>query len=48
MVGSEKISFVNAMQKHVRRENILSRNNVTSRTKVDNGAIKQWIALSKQ
>lgn len=46
MVGSE-ISFVNAMQKHVRRENILSRNNVTGRTKVDNGAIKQWIALSK-
>ena len=46
MVGSE-ISFVNSMQKHVRRENILSRNNVTGRTKVDNGAIKQWIALSK-
>jgi len=46
MVGSE-ISFVNTMQKHVRRENILSRNNVTGRTRVDNGAIKQWIALSK-
>lgn len=46
MVGSE-ITFVNSMQKHVRRENILSRNNVTGRTKVDNGAIKQWIALSK-
>ncbi len=46
MVGSE-IQFVNSMQRHVRRENILSRNNVTGRTKVDNGAIKQWIALSK-
>ena len=31
MVGSE-INFVNSMQKHVRRENILSRNNVTGRT----------------
>jgi len=46
MVGSE-INFVNSMQKHVRREQILSRNNVTGRTKVDNAAIKQWIALSK-
>jgi len=46
MIGSE-ISFVNSMQRHVRREQILSRNNVTGRTKVDNGAIKQWIALSK-
>tara|TARA_B110000879_G_C11176843_1_gene516402 strand:+ start:2559 stop:3167 length:609 start_codon:yes stop_codon:yes gene_type:complete len=46
MIGSE-ISFVNSMQKHVRRENILSRNNVTGRTKVDNGSIKQWISLSK-
>ncbi len=46
MIGSE-IQFVNSMQRHVRRENILSRNNVTGRTKVDNGAIKQWIALSK-
>ena len=41
------IFFVNSMQKHVRREQILSRNNVTGRTKVDNAAIKQWIALSK-
>lgn len=46
MVGSE-ITFVNSMQKHMRREQILSRNNVTGRTKVDNGSIKQWIALSK-
>ena len=46
MIGGE-INFVNTMQKHVRRENILSRNNVTGRTRVDNGAIKQWIALSK-
>lgn len=46
MVGSE-ISFVNSMQRHVRKEQILSRNNVTGRTRVDNGAIKQWIALSK-
>lgn len=46
MIGSE-ITFVNSMQKHVRRENILSRNNVTGRTRVDNGSIKQWIALSK-
>ena len=46
IVGSE-ISFVNTMQKHVRRESILSRNNVTGRTKVDNNSVKQWIALSK-
>ena len=46
MVGSE-ISFVNSMQRHVRKEQILTRNNVTGRTKVDNDAIKQWIALSK-
>ena len=46
ILGSE-INFVNSMQKHVRREQILSRNNVTGRTKVDNAAIKQWIALSK-
>ena len=46
MVGSE-IAFISSMQKHVRRENILSRNNVTGRTRVDNAAIKQWIALSR-
>ena len=46
LIGSE-ISFVNTMQKQVRRENILSRNNVTGQTKIDNGALNNWLKMSK-
>lgn len=46
MVGSE-INFVNTMQRQVRRENILSRNNVTGQTRIDSAALKNWLHLSK-
>jgi hypothetical protein len=46
MIGSE-ISQVNTMQRHVRSSQILSRNNVTGHTKVDNGSLKVFVQLSK-
>jgi hypothetical protein len=46
MIGSE-IAQVNTMQRHVRSSQILSRNNVTGRTKVDNGSLKVFVTLSK-
>ena len=35
------------MQRHIRRENVLSRNNVTGQTKIDNGALNNWLKMSK-
>ena len=46
MIGTE-IAQVNTMQRHVRSSQILSRNNVTGRTKVDNGSLKVFVTLSK-
>ena len=46
MIGTE-IAQVNTMQRHVRSSQILSRNNVTGQTKVDNGSLKVFVTLSK-
>jgi|TARA_B110000908_G_scaffold171758_1_gene235749 hypothetical protein len=46
MIGNE-IAQVNTMQRHVRSSQILSRNNVTGLTKVDNGSLKVFVTLSK-
>lgn len=41
------IRFVDTMQYHFRKQNILSRNNETGKTKINSNAVKQWIQLSK-
>ena len=42
-----EIRFVDTMQYHFRKQNILSRNNQTGETRINSSAVKQWIALSK-
>lgn len=44
---SNEIQFVNTMQKHVRKSRILSRNTVTGETRINDGAVRQWLQLSK-
>tara|TARA_B100000424_G_C22899686_1_gene478515 strand:+ start:199 stop:804 length:606 start_codon:yes stop_codon:yes gene_type:complete len=46
MIGRE-IQFCNTMQFHFRRQNILSRNNITGETRINTPSVKQWIQLSK-
>ena len=41
------IQFVDSMQLHFRKQNILSRNNQTGETRINTNAVKQWIQLSK-
>ena len=42
-----EIRFVDTMQYHFRKQNILSRNNQTGETRINTSAVKQWIQLSK-
>lgn len=44
---SREIHFTNTVQYHFRRQNILSRNNMTGETRINSAAVKQWIQLSK-
>ena len=46
IVGGE-IRFVDTMQHHFRKQNILTRNNCTGETRINTSAVKQWIQLSK-
>lgn len=42
-----EIRFVDTLQFHFRKQNILSRNNQTGETRINTSAVKQWISLSK-
>lgn len=42
-----EIRFVDTMQYHFRKQNILSRNNQTGETRINTSAVRQWISLSK-
>ena len=44
---ANEIQFINTMQSHLRKNNILSRNNVTGETRINDGAVRQFLQLSK-
>ena len=44
---ANEIQFISTMQNHVRKQNILSRNNVTGETRINDAAVRQWLQLSK-
>ena len=44
---ASEIRFINTMQTHIRKQNILSRNNVTGESRIDSAAVRQYLQLSK-